>query len=81
MASLLDAEFVDAAEVICFDTRGRFDAAASDEQLRTSLMSGDRAVVPGFYGSRADGIVADILAGRFRYHRRGGGARRRGFGV
>ena len=40
-------------------------------------MSGDRAVVPGFYGSRADGIVADILAGRFRYHRRGGGARRR----
>ena len=63
LASLLDAEFVDAAEVICFDTRGRFDAAASDEQLRTSLMSGDRAVVPGFYGSRADGIVRTFSRG------------------
>ena len=48
LASLLDAEFVDAAEVICFDTRGRFDAAASDEQLRTSLMSGDRGGGAGF---------------------------------
>lgn len=58
IADFLDAEFVDAAEGVCFGSDGRFHAAQTYAQLgaRLATVSG-MAVIPGFYGLGDDGCV------------------------
>ena len=63
MAKYLDYEFVDAADVICFDEDGDFDAKLTDKKLSRRLSGIERAVVPGFYGSRADGTIKTFSRG------------------
>ena len=62
-AAFLGAEFIDAAEVIRFDGQGRFDAEATDRLLRARLPATGRAVIPGFYGARADGTIETFSRG------------------
>ena len=63
MAAYLGYEFVDAAEVIRFADNGAFDAEATDRLLSERLSACERAVVPGFYGAKADGTVKTFSRG------------------
>lgn len=63
VAAFLHAEFIDAAEVIRFDAHGHFDAATTERLLRERLPATGRAIVPGFYGARADGTIETFSRG------------------
>lgn len=63
MAAYLDYTFIDAAEVICFDANGDFDAERTNDTLTARLKDIDCAVIPGFYGSMPDGKVKTFSRG------------------
>ncbi|OYP27885.1 aspartate kinase, partial [Lachnotalea glycerini] len=63
MANYLGYEFIDSAEVIFFDENGGFDTDKTNQILSKRLASIERAVVPGFYGSRPDGKVKTFSRG------------------
>ena len=63
MAAYLGFEFVDAAEVVRFDEDGNFDDAATNDLLSARLKEIPYAVIPGFYGARADGTVVTFSRG------------------
>ena len=63
VADLLGYDFVDAAEVIFFDDRGRFDAERTQAVLSKRLAQHERAVVPGFYGSLPNGEIKTFSRG------------------
>lgn len=63
MAKYLGFNFVDAAEVIKFDTDGNFDADRTNQILSERLDKLENAVVPGFYGSYEDGRVKTFSRG------------------
>jgi aspartate kinase len=55
MAAYLGFEFVDPAGIIFFDRQGRLDEEKTHAATRRKLSGIERAVIPGFYGSAADG--------------------------
>ena len=59
MAAYLGYEFIDAADVICFDADGSF----LSEELAARLSKVSKAVIPGFYGSMPDGSVKTFSRG------------------
>lgn len=63
MAAYLGYEFVDAAEVICFDEDGNFAADETNAKLSERLAEAESAVVPGFYGAMPDGKVKTFSRG------------------
>lgn len=63
MAEYLGYEFIDAAEVIFFDERGNLDAETTNAELAERLSHIERAVIPGFYGSRTDGSIKTFSRG------------------
>lgn len=63
MAAYLGYEFVDAAEVICFDEDGNFAADETNAKLSERLAEVESAVVPGFYGAMPDGKVKTFSRG------------------
>lgn len=63
MAHYLGYEFIDAAEVIFFDEQGNFEAELTNRELSERLSHVERAVIPGFYGSRPDGSVKTFSRG------------------
>lgn len=63
MANYLGYEFIDAAEVIFFNSDGTFNANYTNEILSKRLENVDRAVIPGFYGSYEDGRVKTFSRG------------------
>ena len=63
IANYLGYEFIDAAEVIFFDDNGNFEADITDKELSERLEHVERAVIPGFYGSRHDGTVKTFSRG------------------
>ena len=63
MANYLGYEFIDAAQVIRFDDKGEFDADKTNEILAARLKGCERAVIPGFYGAKADGTVKTFSRG------------------
>lgn len=63
MAAYLGYEFVDAADVICFDEEGNFDGERTDDILSAKLAETERAVIPGFYGAMPDGRVKTFSRG------------------
>lgn len=62
VAALLDAEYVDAAEVIRFGAGGRLDPISYD-LIRTRCAGPGRYVIPGFYGADAGGAVRTFSRG------------------
>jgi aspartate kinase len=63
LADLLGFDFIDPAEVICFDSRGRFNPEMTQEVISVRLRKHQHAVVPGFYGSRSDGEIQTFSRG------------------
>ena len=63
MADYLGIEFIDAAEVVCFKDNGEFDSEKTNEVLGDRLDKVEKAVIPGFYGSRPDGSVQTFSRG------------------
>lgn len=63
MAHYLGYEFIDAAEVIFFDEQGNFETEVTNRELSERLSHVERAVIPGFYGSRPDGSVKTFSRG------------------
>lgn len=63
MAKYLGFEFVDAANVIRFDNDGNLDTKKTNELLATYLENVEYAVIPGFYGAKANGTVVTFSRG------------------
>ena len=63
MAHYLGYEFVDAADVIFFDEDGNFLPEKTNGELSEHLKNIDRAVIPGFYGSKPDGSIKTFSRG------------------
>ena len=63
MANNLGYEIIDAAEVIFFDEHGNFEAELTNKELSERLEHVERAVIPGFYGSKHDGSIKTFSRG------------------
>ena len=63
MSSYIGFEFVDAAEVVRFNDDGSFNDEATNDLLSERLEGMQTAVVPGFYGAKADGTVVTFSRG------------------
>lgn len=62
VAALINAEYIDAAEVIRFDKNKHFDEVSY--QLIAQRCQADKAyVIPGFYGAKEDGTVCTFSRG------------------
>jgi aspartate kinase len=62
VAALLGAEYVDAAEVVFFDRAGRLDPKTYTA-LKARCAGGKTYVIPGFYGTGANGEVKTFSRG------------------
>lgn len=63
MAAYLGYEFIDAADVIRFGEDGSFDEETTNQLLAKRLEDSKGAVVPGFYGAKADGTIVTFSRG------------------
>ena len=63
LANYLGYEFVDAEDVIFFDTNVNLDAKKTNQVLSERLLTVDRAVVPGFYGIRPNDTIKTFSRG------------------
>ncbi|MFI3207717.1 MAG: aspartate kinase [Eubacteriales bacterium] len=63
MAKYLNFEFIDAATVILFNEKGMFDAEATNVLVQKRLENVEYAVIPGFYGAQADGVIKTFSRG------------------
>lgn len=63
LAAYLGYDFVDAASCIRFFDDGVFDKNSSYPILSAALKNREHAVVPGFYGARADGSICTFSRG------------------
>lgn len=63
IADYLGYEFIDAADVVFFDDKGVFDGEKTRKVMRSRLHDAERAVIPGFYGSRPDGSIKTFSRG------------------
>ena len=61
LAAYLGFRFVDAAQMVLFRADGSFDAEATNTAIGHALVSIDRAVIPGFYGTLPDGMIQFLL--------------------
>ena len=57
LSLFLGYDFVDAEDLVKFNEEGKFDENLSDTLLQEELIKHRTAVVPGFYGSKANGKV------------------------
>ncbi|HIU65991.1 MAG TPA: aspartate kinase [Candidatus Caccomorpha excrementavium] len=63
MAAYLGFDFIDAAEVIFFDSSGNLESEQTNEALAARLSGTEHAVIPGFYGSMQDGRIKTFSRG------------------
>lgn len=63
IAAYLGFDFVDAAKIIKFDEKGRFMEDLTDKSIRKELEKHEKAVIPGFYGSKIDGTIETFSRG------------------
>jgi len=63
LADFLGYEFVDAADVIFFDKKGRLDIEKTESVMGGRLKHTERAVIPGFYGALPDGEIKTFSRG------------------
>ena len=62
-ADFLGFEFVDAAEVVRFDSHGKLNIDYTDDKVSTRLANVDKAVIPGFYGKNFQGEIKTFSRG------------------
>ena len=63
MAAYLGFAFVDAADVIRFFEDGTLDNEMTNRLLADALDNQEYAVIPGFYGADANGVVRTFSRG------------------
>jgi aspartate kinase len=63
IAELLGYDFVDAADIVKFDGRGRYDPELTNDLVSERLRKHKKAVIPGFYGSMPDGRIKTFSRG------------------
>ena len=63
IAGFLGYDFVDTANLIKFDAKGKLLVEETDAALREELAKHERAVLPGFYGSTPDGNIKTFSRG------------------
>ena len=63
MANYLGAEFVDAADMIRFDSNFRLNSEYTDDKVKTRLDKVEYAVIPGFYGKDSHGKIKTFSRG------------------
>lgn len=63
LAKYLDAEFIDAADIIFFDESGNLNEEKTYSNVKEKVLKCDKAVIPGFYGLGADGNVKTFSRG------------------
>lgn len=63
VAAFLEYDFVDTADLIKFDEKGRLLMEETDKALSEELAKHERAVLPGFYGSTPDGKIKTFSRG------------------
>ncbi len=63
LAAYLGFNFVDAADVIVFDTKGHLMLDETVKAVRSHLKGLDNAVIPGFYGRTTEGIIKTFSRG------------------
>ena len=62
-AAYMNLPFVDAAELLFFDSNGEIDMEATAQAVRRKLLPLNRAVVPGFYGATPECGVRTFTRG------------------
>lgn len=63
LANFLGFNFVDAADVIIFDTKGILLLDETVKAVREKLNGLDNAVIPGFYGRTTEGVIKTFSRG------------------
>jgi len=63
IAAYLGYAFVDSARMVKFDEKGRFMEELTNKTIKKTLADYERAVIPGFYGSKLDGSVKAFSRG------------------
>ncbi|HIU25059.1 MAG TPA: aspartate kinase, partial [Candidatus Copromorpha excrementigallinarum] len=63
IGAYLGYDFIDSAAFIRFDEKGRFMEELTDKSIKRELEKHQRAVIPGFYGSRTDGSIETFSRG------------------
>ena len=63
MANYLGAEFVDAGDMIRFDSKGRLNNEYTFDMVKTRLENVEYAVIPGFYGKDSKGKIKTFSRG------------------
>ena len=62
-AAFLGYQFVDAEDIIRFDSHGRLNQDYTDDKVATKLSNVERAVIPGFYGKNFQGELKTFSRG------------------
>lgn len=63
MAEILGFEFVDAEDMVRFDSHGRLNEDYTDDKVKTRLKHVEKAVIPGFYGRDSEGQIKTFSRG------------------
>lgn len=63
LAAYLGYNFIDAADVIVFDTNGLLLLDKTVDAVRSRLKGLDNAVIPGFYGRTTEGVIRTFSRG------------------
>ena len=63
LAAYLGFNFVDAADVVIFDTKGQLLLDETVKAVRAQLKDLDNAVIPGFYGKTTEGVIKTFSRG------------------
>ena len=63
MAEFLGFEFVDAEDMVRFDSHGRLNEDYTDDKVKTRLKHVETAVIPGFYGRDSEGNIKTFSRG------------------
>ena len=63
IADYIGYQFVDAADVVFFDKKGKYDGDKTAKKMKEVLSAAQRAVIPGFYGSLPDGRIKTFSRG------------------
>lgn len=63
LAAYLGYNFVDAADVIVFDTKGQLLLDDTVKAVRAKMKDLDNAVIPGFYGKTTEGVIKTFSRG------------------
>lgn len=62
-ANILGWQFIDAADIIKFNSKGQFDSETTNDLVSARLKDANNAVIGGFYGSMPDGAIKTFSRG------------------